>query len=298
MREYPHSLEKGSRKFPCPKCDHNTFVRYVDNTTGEYCGDFFGRCDREQQCMYHVPPPTPERGRFIPKLPQKEVSPDAMTFSTMPAELLEKSARYGSENYFVQFLKAHFEPEAVLRVIGLYRIGSSKHWKRATVFWQIDRAGRIRAGKIMQFNHSKGNRVKVPYNRIQWVHAVLKLPGYQMKQCFFGEHLLNDQSKPVAIVESEKTALICAIVKPDSIWLATGGKMNLKADSSRCLHGRTVTVYPDLGAFEDWSAKANVIKTKVKCSLKVSDSLERIATESEREQGLDIADFILKGVKL
>lgn len=308
MNQYRYSLENGSRKFPCPKCDQLRFVRYVDNTTGEYFGERFGRCDREQNCGYHVRPATENNGgRYITKKSfTASQAPQASTFDILPLELMEKSHAHGRNNHFVQFLfseqltpyKAiHFEPEAVQRVIELYKIGSAREWTRATVFFQIDRAGRVRAGKIILFDPMKGKRIK---GFVQWVHTAkgANIQGFQLHQCFFGEHLLKDSSKPVAIVESEKTAVICTIVKPDFIWLATGGKMNFQSKFCRCLHKKSVLVYPDLGAFEDWKKRVQRINAEMNLSMKVSDVLERIATESEREQGLDIADFILKGVSI
>jgi hypothetical protein len=51
----------------------------------------------------------------------------------------------------------------------------------------------------------------------------LKLPAFQLSQCLFGEHLLKDTETPVAIVESEKTAIIASCYYPEFIWLACGG---------------------------------------------------------------------------
>lgn len=98
----------------------------------------------------------------------------------------------------------------------------------ATVFWQIDIHGNVRAGKIMGYDFETGHRIKEPFNQVSWVHSVKKLPYFHMKQCLFGEHLLSGNStgqstKTIAIVESEKTALIAALFIPDFIWLATGG---------------------------------------------------------------------------
>lgn len=75
-----------------------------------------------------------------------------------------------------------------------------------------------------------------------------------MKQCFFGEHLLSkNPTKSVAIVESEKSALIAAHYMPDFIWLATGGMHGcFKADVISILKGRSIMLCPDLGAKEVW----------------------------------------------
>ncbi len=47
----------------------------------------------------------------------------------------------------------------------------------------------------------------------------------QSASVLFGEHLLPmNRGKPVAIVESEKTALVAAYYLPEYVWLASGGK--------------------------------------------------------------------------
>ena len=98
-------------------------------------------------------------------------------------------------------------------------------WNGATVFWQIDVSGNVRAGKIMGYDAKTGHRVKQPFNQVSWVHSVRKIPDFHMRQCLFGEHLLayaSSMARTVAIVESEKTALIAALFIPDLVWLATG----------------------------------------------------------------------------
>ena len=68
--------------------------------------------------------------------------------------------------------------------------------------------------------------------KINWVHSVMKYAGqlpenWELTQCLFGEHLLSaidEKQKTVALVESEKTAIIASCIMPKYIWLATGGK--------------------------------------------------------------------------
>lgn len=57
----PHrySLEKGSKKHICPRCQEKRFVRYVNNLTNEYneyLADDVGKCDRADDCNYHKTP--------------------------------------------------------------------------------------------------------------------------------------------------------------------------------------------------------------------------------------------------
>ena len=53
-----------------------------------------------------------------------------------------------------------------------------------------------------------------------------------------------------------------------------------------------VTLIPDLGATEQWNAKSALL-SGICNKVTVSDILERTATEEQRSQGLDIADFFL-----
>ena len=119
-----------------------------------------------------------------------------------------------------------------------------------------------------------------------------------MKQCLFGEHLLSDTSaamsaKPVAIVESEKTALVAALFIPDFVWLATGGMHGcFNSEAMQVLKEREVILFPDLKATDGWRQRLPMLETicrRVTCS----DLLEKMATDEQRSRGLDIADFLL-----
>lgn len=122
----------------------------------------------------------------------------------------------------------------------------------------------------------------------------MKIPGYHLVQCLFGEHLLPlKPNAPVALVESEKTAIIMTNYMPDLLWLATGGKDGcFNENAVRVLQGRTVILIPDLGAWEHWQMKSRMLLPICK-SVKFSDVIEKIATDEQREEGLDIADFVL-----
>ena len=119
-----------------------------------------------------------------------------------------------------------------------------------------------------------------------------------MKQCLFGEHLLSDTSatmsaKPVAIVESEKTALVAALFIPDFVWLATGGMHGcFNSEAMQVLKEREVILFPDLKATDEWRQRLPMLEAvcrRVTCS----DLLEKMATDEQRSLGLDIADFLL-----
>jgi hypothetical protein len=83
---------------------------------------------------------------------------------------------------------------------------------------------------------------------------------------------------------------------PQYEWLATGGKQGLAINKFEVLTGRQVTLFPDLGAYNFWvqkQAEIQKIYPKIKFT-KISTLLEEKATEYERHEGLDLADYLLR----
>lgn len=292
----------GSRyQCPAPDCKKGkTFSRYIDTETGEQLPDHVGRCNREINCSYHYTPKQyfddtgqPFESESKPFKPVRATArPEPKPVSFIPTEALKGSLKGYEGNHLATYLNSLFCEDITSQLIGRYFIGSSKHWAGSTVFWQIDSQGKVRVGKIMLYNPTTGKRVKKPYNHITWTHKALKLPDFNLKQCFFGEHLLKDKTKPVAIVESEKTAIIASQYLPQFIWLAVGSLTNLSQNRCAILQGRLVTLFPDLNAFDKWQDKAKSLTGMA--SITVSDLLERKATMQEKEQGLDLADYLIR----
>jgi hypothetical protein len=219
--------------------------------------------------------------------------PEPKPVSFIPVEVFKESLKDYEANNFIKYLINLFGVEIASELIGVYFIGTSKYWDGATVFYQIDIQGKIRTGKIMLYSPVTGKRVKEPYNHINWVHKAIKQPEFELRQCLFGEHLINQfKSKPIAIVESEKTAVIASVYLPQFIWLAVGSLTNLNAEKCSILKGRTVTLFPDLNGFDKWNIKAQELAHITKFS--ISDLLERKAARAERQQGFDLADYLIK----
>lgn len=296
MADYRFALENGGVKHPCPACKKMRFVPYVDTVTGERVDSVVGRCDREDSCGYHLTPK--EHFLLTGKNPFSSVSTPTRKREPVPeqepsfidAALLQGSLRNHEQNNLCRWLHGVFGGRKAFELTAAYQIGTSKHWPGSCVFWQIDKGGCIRAGKVMLYNPVTGKRVKEPFNHIQWAHRVLKLEPYRLRQCLFGEHLLAvDQARPVAVVESEKTAIVAAGFLPEFLWLATAGKNNLNKEKLKAVQGRRVTLFPDLGGYEKWR---EIVKGMPDVTL--SDILERRASEADRAAGLDLADFLLR----
>ncbi|MDD3688386.1 MAG: DUF6371 domain-containing protein [Bacteroidales bacterium] len=204
--------------------------------------------------------------------------------------------KIANRNNFVKFLINHFGHVTAEFLVKKYFIGSSDKLPFKTIFWQIDKDFDVRTGKIMLYDKNTGNRIKNVSGAFSWIHAKFKISDFTLKQCLFGEHLLSYQEnkrKIVAIVESEKTAIIASVYFPNMIWLATGGIHNLQVEKFKVLKNRKIILYPDLNAFVKWSEKAMGLKS-IASALKVSNVLELNADQSEKKLGLDLADYLLK----
>ena len=63
-------------------------------------------------------------------------------------------------------------------------------------------------------------------------------------------------------------------------------------EAVQALDGREVILFPDLKATEEWRQRLPMLEPVCRRAT-CSDLLERIATDVQRSQGLDIADFLL-----
>ncbi len=283
-----------STKHTCPNCNrHGCFVYYVKED-GTALDPRVGRCDHQSSCGYHYKPRD-----FFTDHPGLEVPDDWKA----PAPIVEKSfwtidksevRRFRhDESTLLLYLMAVFNPDRVREVAAMYQLGAVA--TGATVFWQIDEKGRARTGKVMAYG-SDGHRIKDPgYDRVNWMHSLLMRDGllskdFEITQCLFGAHLLTVYpDAPVVLVESEKTAVICAISDPTRVYVATGGKYGLTGDKMAALKGRRVTVIPDADAMDEWREK--VADLQKFYDIKVGDPGY---TEDDIINKRDIADLILK----
>lgn len=298
--EFRYILQKytgQNSRYTCPACQKKSqFALYIDNETKQPLADHVGRCNREVNCGYHYTPKQYfEEQKFL-QPDQKPVfkpqpKPPQTSFSSIPFALFSKTRKAYNQNNFAQYLFKKLGQEKAGHVLGLYHVGTSKHWHGANIFWQIDSFGKVRAGKVMLYDQETGHRIKEPYPHITWIHKLANLQGYQLNQCLFGEHLLKlYPDKSTAIVESEKTAILAAAYWPEFNWLAAGNLNNLSRERCLPLKGKTVLLLPDAGALHIWQQKAEALKDLA--SFTVSDLVERSATPEQRKAGFDIADYL------
>lgn len=176
-----------------------------------------------------------ERGHDIKK--------PSNNFKTVDKALLVQSLAHYELNPFFQFISSLIGPDAALEKMMEFFVGTAKGG--GTVFWLIDQFGRPRTAQKI-FYKGNGHRDKnKPPKRV-----FTTFQGYE--PCFFGEHQLLKAGKDdlIAIVESEKTALIASIYLPmlngqKVYWLAASGNNGITDSKAWVLRGLNVCLVPD-----------------------------------------------------
>lgn len=239
---------------------------------------------------YSAPPPIAPRPPAHPPAPP----------SVIPKSVFKSTLTAYRKNNFAAFLIGRFGTQSAADLISRYAIGTALNGK--VVFWYIDSRKNIRSGKTILYDPTTGkrNRDKNP----DWVHTNLRFADFKLSLCWYGEHLLTKRpGAPVAIVESEKSAIIGSLYLTNFIWLAVGGIGGLPSNPDRweVLKSRKITLYPDCdppgkdgkSPFDRWSERAEAMR-KEGYNISVSDLLEHTATEAIRAQKWDIADYLLQ----
>lgn len=127
-----------------------------------------------------------------------------------------------------------FSESRVRAVWNAYNVTANS--KGATIFWYLNQSGKICHDKVCWYGED-GHRIKtLPMGRQYRVGD-----GYTEK-AYFGSHF---KKKPKGILESEKSALYASCYF-GGVWLATGGKGNLRDPGD-------VPLYPDRDAEDVWS---------------------------------------------
>jgi len=300
MSTYRFTLEPYSGKnsrFTCPSCKRNyQFTRYIDTVKKTYVSVEVGICNRVVKCGYHYSPKQYFNNQVSTQpvtayLPSKIlVKPVNQKVDYISPVTLKKSMNSAFRNNFVTYLNSIIDSKKVKQLIKAYNIGTyNNSGNGSTIFWQVDTQSKIRTGKIITYSMTTGKRSKKLYPQTNWVHSIMNFNSFNLKQCLFGEHLLKHYpNKPVAIVESEKTAIIATAKLPDFIWMATGSINEFKSSKLNVLKGCRIVAFPDLGAYDYWLKKASGLDFQIE----VSDYLEKCSTTDQKKQGLDIADFL------
>lgn len=294
-----------SSRHTCPNCrKKHQFSRYINTETETYVAEEVGKCNREAKCGYHYPP-----SQFYKQNPQShfqnistnytskkiKTKPKSQTekTTTIPSKYVDLSRLKANQTPFYKYFSDVLSKDMLDHVYELYRVGRyhDKNWTNCVLFWQIDVKGNVRTGKIFKYNASTGKRVAQ-----NWFHSIHYKDKFQLKQVPFGLHLIKEYpTNKIAIVESEKTALLMSIAFPNFIWLAVGGCQNLNHSMLSEIENRDVVLIPDAGKYELWKSK--IEKLPSSNFYQISDLFHNHATDFEKKEDYDIADYYLQEIK-
>ncbi len=181
-----------------------------------------------------------------------------------------------------------------------YAVGHAKQGH--TIFWQFDYDGKLRTGKMMLYKKD-GHRDHDTPGNFHWIHNLLQQAGRvnleatPYKTCFFGLQMLGlAPHATINIVESEKTAIICATywgLTEDSLWVACGGMTYLTKERLQPLidEGRYIQLFPDHDGIERWTKIAKAIGYK---RLSIRTDFVTKYWKPELGPKADIADILVR----
>jgi hypothetical protein len=285
--------------FKCFACDVKgdsvAFIRMKENLSFSDAIRWLGKKYNIETDMedFNYTPPTP-----VP-------APPPLPTLVLPSKYVN-SRRDLTDDNFVKFLRAlPWDGAARQRIDGVleaYRVGHSKYGH--TIWWQIDEDYQVRTGKMMLYK-TDGHRDKQSPHNFDWIHKSLERKGmvdldtYEMRQCYFGQHLLKVFPKAeINVVESEKTAVIMSIAygcPEHQIWVACGGLTFITQERLEPFikTGRYITLFPDRDGRPQWKDKLDTIDYK---KLRYNDEFVTKYWVPEDGEKADIADIIVRWV--
>ena len=219
-------------------------------------------------------PTPPTAADFVPMAAVTTTPPPA---DFVPMAAVTAAEEHGKECGLFAYLSEEFGEVETRRIFAEYHIGGSKytdsHNYRAAVLPYISADGKVIDCKIFHIDAKSGSRHhaeavrtwrdangETQELRSTWAMADAnrdrrrqRLPQLNRAAwCNFGDHLLHARpASEVCLVESEKTALIAALVYPEYVWIAVGSKNNLTAERCKPYEDRNIIIFPDKDGYAD-----------------------------------------------
>lgn len=140
-----------------------------------------------------------------------------------------------------------------------------------------------------------------------WISKLLKqrepiLDCWQVRHCLFGLHILGMEEgrRTISIVESEASAVVLSELFPESIWMAYATPSHLVPDLFAPLEGQTVIIYPrtdpTLSTYLFFRDLVNLTLETYDLDLSVDTTLEDHATDDQKEQCIDLIDYLIQSL--
>ena len=255
----PEGLKTGGGTYRCFVCDAKggavQFLMNHEHMTFPDAIRWLGKkynIDVDNVPVDYTPPPPRPKPVPLPTL-------------AIPRDVVSIYMRNTKKDLFCNWLRqlpwsTKEERDRIEHIMWLYCIGHRRDGR--VIFWQIDEKGIVRSGKIMKYLPD-GHRDK--RSNPGWMHNQkiirerIDVDHTEYRSTLFGMHLTTKYpNAKIHLVESEKTALICAIHFGNiehHLFVACGGLKNLRADAIQPLidMGRNIYLWPDKDGIGEWN---------------------------------------------
>ena len=209
----------------------------------------------------------------------------------LPTMRMVDACRADDFDFFQPFIDAgRLTAEQMHRAAARYHLGKTRSGK--PLFWMIDE----RQDPLDAHIASDG-----------WLSTMLKTRQPLLRRwcpihCLFGQHLLSTlHSPPIAIVESEASAVVLSELFPDVLWMAYATVEHLDVALFAPLRGRTVTLYPNtdpsFSTYLFFHDLADSIRGRYDLHVSVASILEDHATPAQKERCIDLLEFLSEATK-
>ena len=297
----PYYLPNGDKttRVYCEHCQRKEATPYYDTKTNIPINEtHYYKCNHSVSCGYDL---KPTRG-FSSRHNNKSINQT----NYRPIRTLKKQIQFiksddiqkicNLDHTFLRWMIDRFGEERMAVITArMLMCGLFLYDENWTVFLQYDLKGNCRTGKCIQFDFSGNQPRKNQVNFLHTVKSIVSSPPEYIEQTYFGLNQLNQNlnNHPIAVVESEKTAVIMSVYRPSLIWIATGGKSNLCPIKLKPFKSRKIILIPDLDAVNDWTKKSKEFN-RLGFSTSVYSSWVEFANSSVHSQTMDILDVALQ----
>lgn len=229
----------------------------------------------------------------------------------LPSKPMIEACHADALDCFQPFIAAGLlSEEDMHQACNRYYLGKTK--TGAPIFWMIDDLHRPLDAHI----------------GTTWISTLLKhreplIKSWHVEHCLFGLHLLANNGawcncdiakpkasnvtggpglsvspcvSPVAIVESESSAIVLSALFPESIWMAYATTSHLSPDLFSPLEGHIVTIYPrtdpTLSNYLFFQDLITLTLQRYDLDLTIDTTLEDNATPDQKKRCIDLLDFL------
>jgi len=247
-------------------------------------------------------------GGRVELTPTDPDDPRYCTDFILPTMRMVDACRADDFDFFQPFIDAgRLTAEQMHRAAARYHLGKTRSGK--PLFWMINERQ-----EPLDAHIASGG----------WISTALKarqplLHAWCPVHCLFGQHLLSTpnfpttlnspttlhsklytiNSSPIAIVESEASAVVLSELFPDVLWMAYATVEHLDVALFAPLQGRTVTLYPNtdpsFSTYLFFHDLADGIRERYDIHINVASILEDHATEEQKSRCIDLLDFLREG---